>query len=285
MDDAPTPSAERIREDVQHLKDWISKEPHLPNIKDEKWLRTYLHTNKYSLEKTKRKLENLYTLRTRLPHILKKRDPTDPEVSQGKKGIVTFVSDKVTKTGGTMYYVKFGDPSLLNVVDFTKRVFMIADALHLEHPNLNYFEAFVDCDGLQAQHILKLSLGAGLMAEIFNKAYSERVRAIHLINAPSSMHLVVDMLRRYFPEKIGERIQAHRQSCVSFGEEVDTDVLCCDFGGKGSSLTQLEEYTLLEKHREWFIQQDDLCADESLWRKNDDQVEELRGSFRKLEVD
>ncbi|CAH0391436.1 unnamed protein product [Bemisia tabaci] len=287
MDDAPTPSAERIREDVQHLKDWISKEPHLPKIEDEKWLQTYLHTNKYSLEKTKRKLENLYTLRTKLPHIYKNRDPTAPEILQAREAVTVAVSDKVTKTGGMIYYYKFGDPDLLNMVDFTKRIFMLTDALLVEYPDLNNFMSFVDCNGIQAQHILKTALGAGPMAEIYDKAYSERVRAIHLINAPATVHLMTDVLKRYFSQKLGDRIYTHKPGSLSFGEEIDMDVLCSDFGGRGSSLSQLEEHTqqLLEKHRKWFMQQDDICSNETLRRKDDSQIEELKGSFRRLEVD
>lgn len=42
---------------------------------------------------------------------------------------------------------------------------------------------------------------------------------------------------------------------------------------------------LVEKYKDWFIEQGNISSNEQLRRKGENQVEEMKGSFRKLEVD
>lgn len=80
------PSPEGLKEDVNYLKEWIAQEPDLPNISDEEWLTTFLCNNKFSLERTKRKLVNYYVYRSKYPNVLmRSRDPSSMEALQTMK--------------------------------------------------------------------------------------------------------------------------------------------------------------------------------------------------------
>jgi hypothetical protein len=50
------------------------------NVTDTQWLTTFLRGCKFSLERTKEKLDMFYTLRTALPEIFKNRDPMLPHL-------------------------------------------------------------------------------------------------------------------------------------------------------------------------------------------------------------
>lgn len=69
---------ERIPEDIKALRAWIDTQPHLnPNLNDQ-FLVTFLRGCKYSLERTKEKIDTFFTMKTAMPETLANRDPTDP---------------------------------------------------------------------------------------------------------------------------------------------------------------------------------------------------------------
>lgn len=60
--------------DVQILKDWCSKQPHLPKILDSEYA-LFLYSNYYRMEPAKNTIEAYYTSRTHLPEFFADRDP------------------------------------------------------------------------------------------------------------------------------------------------------------------------------------------------------------------
>lgn len=60
--------------DIQYLKEWCSKQPHLPKISDSQ-LVLFLHSNYYRMEPTKVTIETFYTTRTHVPEFFSDRDP------------------------------------------------------------------------------------------------------------------------------------------------------------------------------------------------------------------
>ena len=66
---------ERIQNDIDTLRDWIIKTPHLKARIDDQFLVTFLRGCKYSLERAKQKLDTFYTVRTLIPELIKNRDP------------------------------------------------------------------------------------------------------------------------------------------------------------------------------------------------------------------
>lgn len=68
---------ERIEADLQALKTWIDQLPHLNPRTDDQFLVAFLRGCKYSLEKTKAKLDKYYTLRTKYPELFNVTDVND----------------------------------------------------------------------------------------------------------------------------------------------------------------------------------------------------------------
>lgn len=60
--------------DLQMLKDWMDKQPHLPNIPI-LYLIMFLHSNYYRMEPAKLTIENFFTVRTHMPEVFSNRDP------------------------------------------------------------------------------------------------------------------------------------------------------------------------------------------------------------------
>ncbi|EZA49213.1 alpha-tocopherol transfer protein-like isoform X1 [Ooceraea biroi] len=60
--------------DMEMLKDWMDKQPHLPKI-NMLYLVMFLHSNYYRIEPTKQTIDNFFTARTHTPEIFSNRDP------------------------------------------------------------------------------------------------------------------------------------------------------------------------------------------------------------------
>lgn len=61
-------------DDMQMLRDWYKKQPHLPPLTDAE-LVLFLHSNYYRMEPTKATIDTYFTVRTHVPEFFSNRDP------------------------------------------------------------------------------------------------------------------------------------------------------------------------------------------------------------------
>lgn len=71
-----------VKEDIKILKEWISKQKHLPQNQDDGRLERFLVRNKFRLEQTKKKLDNYYTLKGRHSEFFRDMDLTSPSLKR-----------------------------------------------------------------------------------------------------------------------------------------------------------------------------------------------------------
>lgn len=69
---------DRISNDIEAIREWLTMQPHLNSQFDDQILVSFLRGCKYSLERTKEKLDKYCTIKTTMPDLLTDRDPTDP---------------------------------------------------------------------------------------------------------------------------------------------------------------------------------------------------------------
>ncbi|KAJ3644409.1 hypothetical protein Zmor_022142 [Zophobas morio] len=58
---------EIIGEDVETIKNWLKTQPHLPEVMEDAPIKNFLHLSNFSVEKTKRKIDMYYTIRSLMP--------------------------------------------------------------------------------------------------------------------------------------------------------------------------------------------------------------------------
>ena len=69
------------------IKEWLQKQPHLPKNFDDPCILTFLRGCKFSLEKTKRKLDMYFSMRTAIPEFFCNRNVRNPELVQIMKAM------------------------------------------------------------------------------------------------------------------------------------------------------------------------------------------------------
>ena len=73
---------DRRSADIQHLRDWLSKQPHLRSRDDDRFLLNFLRGTKFSLERAKEKLELYHSLKTHCPELMGGGDPLDKQLAE-----------------------------------------------------------------------------------------------------------------------------------------------------------------------------------------------------------
>jgi hypothetical protein len=73
---------ERIQGDLNTIREWLKKCPHITPCTDDQFLVAFLRGCEYRLELVKEKLDLFYTVRSALPQMLQNRDPSDGKIKE-----------------------------------------------------------------------------------------------------------------------------------------------------------------------------------------------------------
>ncbi|KAK3865834.1 hypothetical protein Pcinc_028578 [Petrolisthes cinctipes] len=71
---------DRRQQDIEHIRDWLKHQPHIKARMDDWTILRFLRGCKFSLERTKEKLDMFYTCKTLCPEWYKNRDPQDKKL-------------------------------------------------------------------------------------------------------------------------------------------------------------------------------------------------------------
>lgn len=69
-----------LKEDVECVKKWIKSQPHLPEVMDDRQIERFLTQNKFSIERTKERIDMYYTIRELVPEFYKNTNPKLPHM-------------------------------------------------------------------------------------------------------------------------------------------------------------------------------------------------------------
>lgn len=70
----------KICDDLDAMREWMSKQPHIKGRADDQFLIAFLRGCKYSLERAKEKIDMYYTVRTAIPEFFSARDVALPKM-------------------------------------------------------------------------------------------------------------------------------------------------------------------------------------------------------------
>ncbi|XP_018393625.1 PREDICTED: alpha-tocopherol transfer protein-like [Cyphomyrmex costatus] len=279
--------------DMQSLREWCEKQPHLPKIEDS-FLALFLHSNYYQIEPTKNKIENYYTIRTLLQEEFCNQDPLKEKgLQQIFKTSFVFPLNGLTKDGCKMIFFSLldSDPSSFDWIYSFKYATMSLDIHLLMDGTTNGSIFIVDASKFSFGHVRRLNpLAMKKYMYYVQEAAPVRLKALHIINALPAMELFISLIKPFVKKELIDMIYIH-SSLESLSKYIPVDALPNESGGKAGFMHKLAEIQVkrLGDCREWFL------LDESTRRVNEalrigkskttNDLFGTEGNFRKLDID
>lgn len=204
---------DRISKDVDALREWISRQPHLNQNIDDQLLVTFLRGCKYSLERTKLKIDTYFTMKTTMPE-LSDRDPTDPVLLEIIRLGLFVVLPTSNEPGGPrvliirMFVYKPGQFKIASLL----RVFtMVTEILTRDDDNFAISGLQIFCDLTNVGWTYFLELEPSHVKKFFSMiqdALPARFKGIHYYRAPTGFETFVNLVRSFLNEKNKERVSS-----------------------------------------------------------------------------
>ncbi|XP_057340518.1 retinol-binding protein pinta-like [Microplitis mediator] len=291
------PDPEMRRKDIQALREWILKQPHLPKHMDNDRLEKFLFGCKNSIERCKMILERYFTARTALPEFFLHRDPMSRDIQDCCKTIEYFVLPSLTDEGHrvTVLRLKDKDINRFSVQAITRRILMVMDARLTEEACLSNQMVF-DLEGFTAAHFAKCSPTQALVRKAMLAAQDSmplRLHKVYFINAPSFINNVLNIFYPLLKPKLVEKFRVHSGGGEELCSYMNKDILPKEWGGKAGTCKHLNDAwkKKIEKYRDWFLQEEKLSkTDEKVRMPTSSssfalELGGIQGSFRQLNID
>ena len=202
----------QIQENLDILKEWLRKSAHLRARTDDQFLIAFLRGCKYSLEKTKQKIDMYYTYRTHLTEIVGNRDPLDQKINEViKLGVTLPLPLKRNAALQRIIFFRLNayDPSRVRVEDVMKVFSMTNDILMIEEDNSVVAGQLCVCDlaNISMAHIIQMQpafLKKAIM--IWQESSPIRQKGVHYINAPKIFEQLFALIKSMLSEKMRTRV-------------------------------------------------------------------------------
>jgi len=287
----------RLQDDIKALKSWIKKSPHLHSIRqDDDYLTMFLRGCKFSLERTKEKLDFHHTVRGSLPTWFDNWDPRQQNLQTILKTGMYLPLRGYDKHGRGVVLMRNGasDPNTSKQEDEFKVSTMIMERAFDgdAQASINGVVLIQDMAGMTASHALKMNpVVAKKAMTVWQDAYPTRPKALHFINMPPVIESVYKMFEGFQKEKMKARNHVHPKGDLSkMQEDVGLDILPKEYGGTNGTIAELTDYWVkeMDEKRDWLIEQTKYKTDEAKRPgkpKLHSDIFGIEGSFRKLEID
>ncbi|KAH8384710.1 hypothetical protein KR093_005745 [Drosophila rubida] len=285
---------DRIPEDIEALRTWIAKQPHLRARQDAQFLIAFLRGCKYSLEKSKMKLDNFYALRGAVPELYKNRFVGEKQLNILKTGCLLRLSQPLQADGPRIHISRYGqyDSNKYSIAEVMQVNTMLGEIQIREDDNamVSGFVEIIDMKGVSAGHIFQFDVVlVKKLAVLGDKALPYRPKGFHFINAPTTTEKAMSIAKSLMSDKIRKRFHIHSK-LESLYQYVPKECLPIEYGGTNGKIQDVVD-TWTQKLTDYtdFFEQDAAYGTNEKLRRgqpiNSETLFGIEGSFRKLDID
>ncbi|KAJ8712712.1 hypothetical protein PYW08_008016 [Mythimna loreyi] len=284
---------ERLEEAIKLLEDWIQKQNHI--IKKDfsrEYLERTLITCKGSVEKAKKQIDRLCTMKTLMPKFFSKVN-----VKSELQKLLEIASVTPLPIMTDDYYrviiVKFNSKNITS--DLIFQYFQYAVIINEYAKAHDYVSGYIGIYDFRDVNIFDLvsklnPVELQQCASIIIEGYGARVKSLHLLTNSKGIEMLVNICKHLVSEKIGNRIYV-QPTLEDLHKAVPKEILPVEYGGNEKSIEKLHldfiEELSSEKHVEYMKMMNKACSDETKRHagKFNEEYMGTPGAFRCLSVD
>ncbi|XP_066978641.1 retinol-binding protein pinta-like isoform X5 [Macrobrachium rosenbergii] len=286
---------ERRAADIQHIRDWLKKQPHIKARTDDWTILRFLRGCKFSLEKTKQKIDMFYTCKSMCPEWYTNRDPQDKRLRAILEMGEVLPLPGYDPKGRKIVLVRSGahDPKEYMIDEVFKATCFISDIMFEEdeQAGITGIVNILDMEGVTPAHMMQMTppLVKKTMT-IWQEGYPMRPKGLNYINTPAAFDTVFNIFKSFMKEKMKKRIHIHGSDLESLYKEVPRECLPVEYGGTNGTIEEIKDYWLkrVDARRDWLLEDEKYGVDESKRPGKPKTTVDLfgiEGSFRKLNID
>lgn len=279
--------------DLQALREWCKKQPHLPKIADIDLI-LFLHSNYYLLEPSKRTIDNYFTMRTHVPELFTNRDVLNSPSLRKQLDIAVYTPLKgLSKKGYSIIYSRFidFDPTHFVHSEMEKSNGMVVDLWLRTEGTVKGHVFLMDMQGSQMGHVSRMNPSIAKKSLLYvQDALPVRLKELHVMNVTPLFDVMLTICKPFVKKELLDMLHFHT-SLESLEEYIPLDILPNEAGGKAGPLSKFNEdrMKLLTDFRDWFIEDEKSGRVNENLRpgksKNAGEVFGVEGSFKKLDID
>ncbi|KAK7871766.1 hypothetical protein R5R35_014033 [Gryllus longicercus] len=285
-------SVKLSRCDLEYLKEWLTKQPHLPPLTETE-LVPFLHSNDYSLEKTKTCIDKYFTMRTHAPEFFQSFD-INKQICKDQLSIHHYVLlPKRDSQGNRIICSEFynKDATLFDFDATTAVVYAYLDVIIREEPTCPGYVFVLNSGNTTFAHVSKTNVSSLCKSmTYFQQALPLKMKAIHVINVNAVAEACYALAKSFIGEELQQMLQFHSGKMEKFYETIPKDSLPTEFGGTLGSLAEFHETMAdkLKERNEWLQQLSQKTVQDNKRpgdAKSAGDVFGMEGSFKKLDID
>ncbi|EFA05518.1 alpha-tocopherol transfer protein-like [Tribolium castaneum] len=282
---------ETVKSDIEAIEEWLKKQPHLQKIPTDIPIENFLHLAKFSVEGTKRLIDDFYTIRSQLPRIFNTKEVNpNSEILAKYADISYFIPlPKLTSDLSRVIVCKFiEDSELFNPIysyiwSVNVNVIRLLDDFAVNNI------VIYDLEHCTLRHLAKITpTMLKIFPEIRKKILNRSVKSVNLVNCSSLTDYFLRFFKPLASQKVVERICVHND-LQSLHQVVPKEVLPKDYGGEEKSLKELNDLLKckVRESRDVFDNLDNFTVDETLRPAKlvNDDILGVYGNFKRLAID
>ncbi|KAB0797733.1 hypothetical protein PPYR_08726 [Photinus pyralis] len=290
-------ASERAKHDIHLIHEWHRKQPHLNFPIDDQLILSFLRCTKFSIERTKQKIDNYYTMRTLVPEILCNRDPFSAEIQAVLSAGVVLPLPNRDEDGCKIILCNYRSNLNANTMHcsiIVKVICMVLDILLREDDDVvvNGLKTWAECKGCPSEFSKQVTPSFLKKATcVTENGFPFRVQGIYTKNCPALLEFIYNIVKVFFSKKLTNRTFLYSEyNLHQFYTKIPQISLPEEFGGQNGSVKELTSIwkKKVESYRDFFIEEEQRKSNEKLRQCQqilDSDVFGVEGSFRKLDID
>jgi len=249
---------------LEAVREWLGENEELTVRFDDDSVLWFLRARKFDVDKTVACMKNFVEFRSSVPEWYSDRDPLKPEIQELLSiGVFLPIPGK-DKKGRKIVLIRscIHDPYKHKQDDVFKVMNMVLDLLCREDESISVkgVVAIIDMKGVSLGHAMQMT------PSMIRKAVNSwqdvtpiRTKAMHYVNAPLNVHVVLNIFKRFMKEKLRNRLASHRGNVASIMQDlIQPDHLPVEFGGRGPTIPDIIDdwKDRVVRAAGWFVDED-----------------------------